>query len=172
MPPATLCRSCERPAPPLALTCPYCNEDLPGRRMRLGLGVLAPLVAAAGAILLFSCRGGLHGPAPLTFARALPLAGGLGLALFPPDWHGVPGATRRARLAQLLPRQAASLLLVLAVTLTLGALCAPHPWTPATAALATLALLALPPPFLLLRLSWHPLAAGLLLAVALAGAQG
>jgi hypothetical protein len=167
MPPATICCSCERPAPPLALTCPYCNEDLPGRRRRLVLGVLAPLLAGGAALLLCGLRGGApEFSAPLTFGRALFLASGTGLALFPPDWRGVPGATRRSRLAQLLPRYAASLLLVLAVVLTLGALGAPHPWTPGSVTLVLLAVFALPPSFLLLGLSWHPLAAGLLVAAA------
>ncbi len=161
---AAICRCCERPAPPLALSCPYCSEELPQRRWRLWLGVLVPAVAACGAILLLLCRGGLSMPGPFTLPGGLLVAGGTGLALLPPDWLGVAGATRRIRLWQLLPRYAGGLALTLATTLTLCAIRAPTPWTPATTALATITGLAILPAPVLLGLSWHPLAAGLLLA--------
>jgi hypothetical protein len=165
LPPATaMCRSCERPAPPLALTCPYCSEDLSHRCQRLWLGLLIPAVAGCGAILLLLWRGGLSMSGAVTLPGSLLTAAGLGLALIPPDWPGVAGATRRIRLWQLLPRYAGGLALTLATTLTLCAIRAPTPWTPATTALATITGLALLPSTMLLGLSWHPLTAGLLLA--------
>ncbi len=162
------CIVCKRPAPPQALVCAYCSEDLPQRRrllcQRAGIAGAALLATAA----FTAVHGGIAFPAKLTLPGATLVALGTGLALLPPKLRGVAGAMPRERLGQVAPRYCGgivlALLTALLVVLTAGA---PQPWTIAEttlAAAATLALLAAPAA---LDLPWHKLMAGILLAAGL-----
>ncbi|MEI8243832.1 MAG: hypothetical protein WCI17_11235 [bacterium] len=158
------CAACERPAPPLALTCVYCGEHLPQRRRRLRqrAGIVAAALISTAA---FAAVHGCHPlPGRLTLGGAALVALGLGLTLLPPPLRGVADASRRGRLWQVTVRYGGGMALALLAALTMLAAGAPKQWSMTDAALAaTTALALLTAPFAL-GLPWHKLLAGLLLA--------
>lgn len=158
---------CGRPAPPLAITCAYCGEDLPQRRSRLLVRI-----ALAGAALLFTAafvaaRGGAQLPVKLTLPGTALVALGTGLCLLPPTLRGVAGSSRRERLGQAAPRYLGGMVLTLLTALVALAAGAPREWTMADTALvfaSATPLIAAPP---VCGIPWHKIAAGILLAVGL-----
>lgn len=103
-PRARLCLGCERPLPPEAEGCPYCDEPKltgPADRLRAAgagcaavCGLLAVRLAGLGLADVFR--------APGTQAAGVLLAAGAVLLLAPADWRGIPPPTRRGRRVALL----------------------------------------------------------------------
>jgi hypothetical protein len=102
-PRARLCLACERPLPPEAAACPYCDELVPaGLADRLG-AACAVCAAVCGSFALWLARPGLADffRIPDTQVAGVLLAVGVILLLAPTDWWGIPPPTRRGRLVVL-----------------------------------------------------------------------
>jgi len=102
-PRARLCLACERPLPPEAAACPYCDESVPaGLADRLGAAG-AVCAAVCGSFALMLARPGLADffRIPGTQVAGVLLAVGVVLLLAPANWRGIPPTTRRGRLVAL-----------------------------------------------------------------------
>jgi hypothetical protein len=138
---ARICLACERPLPPEAAACPYCDEPVPATpagRLRAAAAVCA---ATCGALALTLARPGLADcfRLPRTQAAGVLLAAGVVLLLAPAVWRGIPPPTRRGRLAALARTMSRRFGAALAVLAALAAIRAASP-SPLAVPLAAAAL--------------------------------
>ena len=102
-PRARLCLACERPLPPEAAACPYCDESVPAGLADRVCAACAVCAAVCGSLALMFARPGLADifRIPGTQVAGVLLAAGVSLLLAPADWRGIPPPTRRGRLVAL-----------------------------------------------------------------------
>ena len=102
-PRARLCLACERPLPPEAAACPYCDEPASAGLADRVFAACAVCAAVCGSFALWLARPGLADffRIPDTQVAGVLLAVGVILLLAPTDWWGIPPPTRRGRLVVL-----------------------------------------------------------------------
>jgi hypothetical protein len=102
-PRARLCLACERPLPPEAAACPYCDEPASAGLADRVCAACAVCAAVCGSFALWLARPGLADffRIPGTQVAGVLLAAGVSLLLAPADWRGIPPPTRRGRLVAL-----------------------------------------------------------------------
>jgi len=102
-PRARLCLACERPLPPEAAACPYCDESVPAGLADRVCAACAVCAAVCGSLALMFARPGLADifRIPGTQVAGVLLAVGVVLLLAPANWRGIPPPTRRGRLVAL-----------------------------------------------------------------------